>query len=66
MILVLSGEVQWFCADMLIYTCDVGMPLGGVDKGEIAHTLARHITTVAAMLDVSWTEAFVVPRQVQL
>ena len=65
-ILFLSSKVQCFCTDMLIYTCDVGMPLGGVDKGEIAHTLARHITTVAAMLDVSWTEAFVVPRQVQL
>ena len=58
MILVFNGEIMWFCADMLIYTCDVGIPLGGVDKGEIAHTLARHITTVAAMLDVSWTEAF--------
>ena len=30
LILVFGGEIRCFCANMLIYTCDVGMPLGGV------------------------------------
>ena len=47
MILVFNGEILWFYAYLLIYTCDVGMPLGGVDKGQMANILARHVTTVA-------------------
>ena len=61
MILVFNGEIMWFCADMLIYTCDVGIPLGGVDKGQMTNIFARHVAAVAvaSMFNVSWTEAIV-------